>query len=79
MVEQTYLDGDPRITERLVGTPGGLFGEFLNLLATLEELLGTKLENEKITDLLTAFVSGYMKQETFDFCNITQADLNQLL
>ena len=73
------MDGDPRITEKLVGTPGGIFEEFLNFLATIEEVLATNLREKDVTELLTQFISGFMKQETFDYCNLTQTEQTQLL
>lgn len=73
------MDGDPRVTEKLVGTPGGMFGEFLNFLATIEEVLATNLREKDVAELLTQFISGFMKQETFDYCNLTQTEQTQLL
>mmetsp|Transcript_3617 Transcript_3617/g.2183 ORF Transcript_3617/g.2183 Transcript_3617/m.2183 type:complete len:114 (-) Transcript_3617:36-377(-) len=67
---------DCRIEEKIVSTPGGIFGEFLGLLVVLEKLMDIDLEYEKVKELLETFVQSYMRCEVFHYFNL---DLDKLM
>lgn len=77
--QQTYADIDGRNREHIVGTPGGLFGEWVLFLAALENQLERELTEENIRELLLAFLQTGLKAPVFAFENIDDERLATLI
>ena len=62
---QELSDIDGRNNVPIVGTPGGILGEFLCFIVSLEEVTGKQLTQEQLTQLLHDYVNKTMRVPKF--------------
>mmetsp|Transcript_9268 Transcript_9268/g.13771 ORF Transcript_9268/g.13771 Transcript_9268/m.13771 type:complete len:648 (+) Transcript_9268:21-1964(+) len=74
---QVIEDSDTRNTQNVLATPGGQFGEFLLMLASIEEASGKELTPETIKKLLEDYAKK-MKAPKFVYKNVNKTKLEEL-
>lgn len=79
ITQQLYADIDGRNREHIVGTPGGLFGELVLLLAALESSQERELTEEHVKALLLAFIQTGLKAPVLFYDNIEDERMATLL
>ena len=78
-ITRQYLsDSDGRHTEPVVCSPGGLIGEFLVFLSSVEEVMEIELNQEQVTNFLTNYLNHGMNSPAMVYSNFTSLALERL-
>jgi hypothetical protein len=65
-------DIDGRQAENIIGTPGGLIGELVQLFSSVEEVLAMRISQDQINAILLDFISHTMKSPLMIYNNISE-------
>ena len=78
-ITRQYLsDSDGRHTEPVVCTPGGLIGEFVQFLSTIEEVMEIELNQEQVTNFLVNYLNHGLNSPAMVYSNLTNLAMERL-
>ena len=78
VISNMFSDIDGRQAENIIGTPGGLFGELVNLFSIAEEL-SIKITQDQLNAVVLDFVSHVMKSPLLIYGNIGERNFTEFL
>ena len=73
-----FSDIDGRQTEKIIGTPGGLFGELVNILSIVEEMLSIKITQDQMNAILLDFLA-HMECPLLIYNNISEDKFDEFI
>ena len=78
ITRQFLSDSDGRHTEPVVCSPGGLIGEFVIFLSSVEEVMEVELSQEQVSNFLLNYLNHGLNSPAMVYSNLTSLALERL-